>query len=638
MQALLICKQEDNESNKDFLQRLISWAEKAGLTECTECLNRDIIIVNRFIHGTNDLGLKAKIMGMSNAPSILQIRQWCDVKGFDMLFGNNLIHVLESIFISLDYESFKKCLDVCQTWRELLMSPSLQRLVKAKFYVDMWMDVERLERRVCMPERKILNWTTNGEEVAFIEHFDGKFWLHHININGDVKCVHLKIRECFNQYLKHESRRHSRKMWILKNAIIIDLPPTEYEMGHVCAVYKDSMKESVLVSRPMDPGSIEWMSSFSDKYGIFFVTSVKSNDIGNAEAEVLWVHKISADHSAEDEWESDADGNCVLHEMGCCKSKKINYVCNFQPHAIFNTDSTRLIFWDGRDVYLVAYALDKEEFPVEWRGRIGVNMPPLEMMANSRLLVIWQWQNFEEQLVVKNLMDFTTVATFKGLSMDSWPILITEKYLIMDNYYGYGLPFGLEGRYDVLPLDDLSSESSFIVSQFSEEHSLEIHATFLRHEKIIPFFILHPDDNTYDIIGISLVFKSFDREGPGKEAVLFDGRPRSNTKRGNHMLIGNFREVIEGVCIFDQPTRKGLTCLLTASWSSQKLPKALKVFFKVIEHPRGCIFCDHESTTRPQCLAGGSSQGTRDWHGPIDGPQCQPWIRRFRSWEKHTDE
>ena len=43
---------------------------------------------------------------------------------FDTLLIRNVPHILEKIFLSLDYESFKKCLKVSTTWNELLMSGS----------------------------------------------------------------------------------------------------------------------------------------------------------------------------------------------------------------------------------------------------------------------------------------------------------------------------------------------------------------------------------------------------------------------------------------------------------------------------------------------------------------------------------
>ena len=44
---------------------------------------------------------------------------------FNNLFRRNLIHILETIFLSLDYESLKRCHEVCRTWNEFLSSPSL---------------------------------------------------------------------------------------------------------------------------------------------------------------------------------------------------------------------------------------------------------------------------------------------------------------------------------------------------------------------------------------------------------------------------------------------------------------------------------------------------------------------------------
>ena len=46
---------------------------------------------------------------------------------FDIIFRKNVPHILENIFFSLDYQSFKKCMDVNRTWRELLSTPSYQK-------------------------------------------------------------------------------------------------------------------------------------------------------------------------------------------------------------------------------------------------------------------------------------------------------------------------------------------------------------------------------------------------------------------------------------------------------------------------------------------------------------------------------
>ena len=41
---------------------------------------------------------------------------------FDTLFKKNVPHILEKIFASLDYDSFKKCQEVCLTWHQLFLS------------------------------------------------------------------------------------------------------------------------------------------------------------------------------------------------------------------------------------------------------------------------------------------------------------------------------------------------------------------------------------------------------------------------------------------------------------------------------------------------------------------------------------
>ena len=45
---------------------------------------------------------------------------------FNTLFIKNLPHILEIIFFSLDYKSFKACMEVNKTWRSLLSIPAYQ--------------------------------------------------------------------------------------------------------------------------------------------------------------------------------------------------------------------------------------------------------------------------------------------------------------------------------------------------------------------------------------------------------------------------------------------------------------------------------------------------------------------------------
>ena len=63
---------------------------------------------------------------------------------FDKLFEKSVPHVLEKIFLSLDYESYKTCLEVSHIWKELLISESYRKVGKSLFHNDISNDQEKL--------------------------------------------------------------------------------------------------------------------------------------------------------------------------------------------------------------------------------------------------------------------------------------------------------------------------------------------------------------------------------------------------------------------------------------------------------------------------------------------------------------
>ena len=67
-----------------------------------------------------------------------------DSCAFDKLFEKSVPHILEKIFLSLDYESYKTCLKVSRIWTELLMSESYLSIGKSVFHDDISKDQERL--------------------------------------------------------------------------------------------------------------------------------------------------------------------------------------------------------------------------------------------------------------------------------------------------------------------------------------------------------------------------------------------------------------------------------------------------------------------------------------------------------------
>ena len=65
---------------------------------------------------------------------------------FGVLLPRNFPHILEEIFLFLDYQSFKTCFEVCKTWRALIMSELVQRKAKDIFYEEIKEDEKKLVR------------------------------------------------------------------------------------------------------------------------------------------------------------------------------------------------------------------------------------------------------------------------------------------------------------------------------------------------------------------------------------------------------------------------------------------------------------------------------------------------------------
>ena len=64
---------------------------------------------------------------------------------FDLLFTRNVLHIQEKIFFSLDYNSFKTCLEVNNTWNELLTKESFQERARIWFKKEILDDKRYLE-------------------------------------------------------------------------------------------------------------------------------------------------------------------------------------------------------------------------------------------------------------------------------------------------------------------------------------------------------------------------------------------------------------------------------------------------------------------------------------------------------------
>ena len=66
------------------------------------------------------------------------------VNSADILFTRNVPHIIEMIFLSLDYKSLKVCFEVSNTWNELLTSESFQRKATSVFQYELLEDERKL--------------------------------------------------------------------------------------------------------------------------------------------------------------------------------------------------------------------------------------------------------------------------------------------------------------------------------------------------------------------------------------------------------------------------------------------------------------------------------------------------------------
>ena len=93
---------------------------------------------------------------------------------FDTLFTKNVPHILEKIFLSLDYETFNKCRNVSNAWNKLLTSESFQRKAKSVFQVE----IEKEQEKLYWAVKK-----SNSEEIIKLlsdDLLDVNYWYHNL--------------------------------------------------------------------------------------------------------------------------------------------------------------------------------------------------------------------------------------------------------------------------------------------------------------------------------------------------------------------------------------------------------------------------------------------------------------------------
>ena len=115
--------------------------------------------------------------------------------GLEDLFSRGMWHILEKIFFSLDYKSYKKCLGVNKVWHELLTSESYQRKGKSVFHDELLKEEHKLHDAMYHGDahevRRLIS--TKMLDVNCVKGWDASTPLSEAACNGHYEIIQLLL-------------------------------------------------------------------------------------------------------------------------------------------------------------------------------------------------------------------------------------------------------------------------------------------------------------------------------------------------------------------------------------------------------------------------------------------------------------
>ena len=383
-------QKDNNETQGEYLEVLKRLANEAGITDCHKCSERQI--VGRFLSGINESDLKDRLLTMNSVPRVVNLEDLCK-SPFDLIMRSNVEHIWESIFLSLDCESFRACLQVSQAWSKIL-----QKMLDSTYSVNMWTDPDNLENRMWTSNKEICHWTVADEEVAYAERRLSSMIVSFISKTGSSLEVKL-------------AQKHGKvqKLWILRHIVLVR---TELM---VCAIDKYEMNITELFSVGMS-----WNAHHNPYVGVRFVAfrGTKSR------AQIL-MREVSVDHFRREEWSDEWPD-----KTGCCfagnavPGNRQSYIFEGVNHGIFGhtIDFTFSEGWSyllcssydigtiegGLDVFSIEK--DDGEMKIHWLWYDDLEKPTF-IFANSQRLVYGVEDT--EELAFRDIKDGSKVKSIK---------------------------------------------------------------------------------------------------------------------------------------------------------------------------------------------------------------------------------
>ena len=91
---------------------------------------------------------------------------------FDRLFQRRVVHILEMIFFSLDYKTFKNSLEVSKSWKALLTSEYLQKRGKDVYSGEIKKEllISAKEGNVHKIKLILFNFGVDGAQLNMTDH------------------------------------------------------------------------------------------------------------------------------------------------------------------------------------------------------------------------------------------------------------------------------------------------------------------------------------------------------------------------------------------------------------------------------------------------------------------------------------
>ena len=185
---------------------------------------------------------------------------------FNSLLTKNVPHILESIFLSLDYYSFNNCLNVNKAWNGLLTSESFKVKAKLLFHKEIEEENKELFKATVLGEiakvRKILYSGMVDVNSVNRMYYDSTALIEAVN-RGKKQMVKLLLHAGADPN-KGDKRGRTPLLWAVGNwdvfKVLLDAgaePDKENDYGYTplhmaaCGSYKHAVK--MLLEKGADP-------------------------------------------------------------------------------------------------------------------------------------------------------------------------------------------------------------------------------------------------------------------------------------------------------------------------------------------------------------------------------------------------